>query len=247
MPKCIFCKSETGPFTTREHILPESLGGGDWVILPYGLFCDQCQNSFGSSVEQQALDNYPFSFFRVFLGIPTKKRKPPWLKSWEGTIKASLQPGAVGYEPTKPFMKAMEAGEKTQIRILAHPTNPHMVCRFLLKMGIEVLAADDPHAVLNEKFDKARNFALLGEKHDDWWYLQCEDIAAVSCYINHGVTIQEWVEDVKLEVLIIEDGAEMFHLKLLYMDLFIPLEPRIKPPPKDSLCEPEFRLFLIGE
>ena len=76
MPKCIFCKLTTGPFTTREHILPESLGGGDWAILPSGLLCDECQNRFGSSIEQQALIDYPFSFFRVFLGIPTTYYEP---------------------------------------------------------------------------------------------------------------------------------------------------------------------------
>ncbi len=83
MAKCLFCKSE-GPFTTREHVLPESLGGGEWAILPDGLFCDSCQNKFGSEIEQQALNDYPFSFFRVFSGIPTKKRKAHGLKVGKG-------------------------------------------------------------------------------------------------------------------------------------------------------------------
>lgn len=245
MPKCIFCKLTTGPFTTREHILPESLGGGEWAILPSGLLCDECQNRFGSSIEQQALIDYPFSFFRVFLGIPTKKGKPPWFDSWEGTIKTSLQPGAFGYEPSGHFKNAIEDGRKSQIRILAHPLKPQMICRFLLKMGLEVVAADNPQLAFDEKFDKARNFALLGEKHDDWWYLQYEDISAASHYISHGASLREWVENVKLEVAIIDDNAEMFHLKLLYFDLLTPLEQRIKPPPKDSLSEPEYRLFVV--
>ncbi len=59
-------------FNTKEHILPDSLGGGDWAILPEGLFCDNCQNIFGSSIEQQALADYPFVNFRTLLGIPTK-------------------------------------------------------------------------------------------------------------------------------------------------------------------------------
>lgn len=245
MPKCIFCKSTTGTFTTREHILPESLGGRDWAILPDGLFCDRCQNRFGSSIEQQALADYPFSFLRVFLGIPTKKRKAPWLESWEGRVKTSLQPGIVDYEPATPFKKVMEGGWKSQIRLLAHPLKPHMVCRFLLKMGIEVVAADDSQAVFDQKFDKARSFALLGKKQDDWWYLQHEDTAAASYYIARGVTRQEWVENMKLEVVIVENGAEMFHLKLLYMDLLTPLESRIQPPPKDDLPEPEYRIFVV--
>jgi len=247
MPKCIFCKSVTGTFTTREHILPESLGGGDWAILPDGLLCDDCQNCFGSSVEQQALADYPFSFFRVFLSIPTKKGKVPWFNSWEGTIKASLQPGLIDYEPSGSFKNAIEGARKSQIRLLAHPLKPQMVCRFLLKMGLEVVAADNPQAVFDEKFDKARNFVLLGEKWGDWWYLQYEDTSAASYYITHGVTPQEWVENIKLEVEIIKADAEMFHLKLLYMDLFTPLETRVKPPPMDCLSEPEYRVFLIKE
>ena len=37
MSRCIFCKNSSARFTTREHILPESLGGGDWAVLPDGI------------------------------------------------------------------------------------------------------------------------------------------------------------------------------------------------------------------
>tara|TARA_R110002051_G_scaffold324494_1_gene422029 strand:+ start:989 stop:1147 length:159 start_codon:yes stop_codon:yes gene_type:complete len=44
-PKCIFCLiTNDKKFNTKEHIIPESLGSGDWAILPEGLFCDKCQN-----------------------------------------------------------------------------------------------------------------------------------------------------------------------------------------------------------
>ena len=164
MSRCIFCTSSSAQFTTREHILPESLGGADWAVLPDGLFCNECQNKFGSEIEQQALGDYPFSFLRVFLGIPTKKRKAPWFNSWEGTIRASLQPGTFAYDPAPPFEKATVAGSKTQIRLLAHPVKPHMVCRFLIKMGIEVVAADKPEDAFLSKFDSARRYALTGDK-----------------------------------------------------------------------------------
>lgn len=245
MSKCIFCKSTTGTFTTREHILPESLGGGDWAVLPEGLLCDKCQNIFGSSIEQQALADYPFSFFRVFSGIPTKKGKPPWFPSWEGTIKASLQPGIVGYDPSGIFRNAVEGGQKSVIRLLAHPLKPQMVCRFLLKMGLEVVATDNTEVVFDKKFDEARNFALLGEKQRDWWYLQHEDHPAASNYITKRITAQEWTNNLKLETVIIEDDAEVFHLKLMYIAFIAPLESRIWPPPKGSLLEPEYRLFIV--
>ncbi|SEK98391.1 HNH endonuclease [Nitrosovibrio tenuis] len=245
MQQCVFCKSETAPFTTREHILPESLGGGDWALLREGLFCDHCQNRFGSEIEQQALSDYPFSFFRVFLGIPTKKHKAPWLRSWEGTVQAAMKAGQFGYDPARCFEHAMSEGRKTEIRLLAHPLRPHMICRTLLKMGIEVVANDSPTDVFHERYDAAREYALEGRKQGNWWYLQREDMQAASRFITQGVSWDDWKKGVVLSVTEIEDNAEMFHLRLLYMDLIVPLHPRIQAPLPTDLREPEFRLFNI--
>ena len=243
MAKCLFCKSG-GPFTTREHVLPESLGGGEWAVLPDGLFCDSCQNKFGSEIEQQALDDYPFSFFRVFSGIPTKKSKAPWFKSWEGIIRASLKPGTFGYDPPSVFEKAVLEGKKTQIRLLAHPLKPDMICRFLLKMGVEVVAWDNSQDVFCSKFDKARRFALTGEKTGKWWYLQREKYDMASRYFTQGITTQEWIDNMKLEVIKLEGEQEIFHLTLLYLDMFVPLTSLISPELND-FKEPDFRLFWV--
>lgn len=242
---CIFCKSASGPFTTREHILPESLGGGDWAILPGGLFCDRCQNHFGSSIEQQALADYPFSLFRVLLGIPTKKGKAPWLKSWEGIITGDSHPGLIYYEPSALFKEAVEQNRKTVMRILAHPLKPDMICRALLKMGIETIAADNSGAVFDSRFDDARNYALLGHKLGDWWYLQKEDLTAAFHYIKNGITPGDYANNIQIETILIENTVEVFHLRLLYLDLFTPLERGILPPHKKDLPEPEYRLFKV--
>jgi len=244
MTCCVFCRSTSGPFTTREHVLPESLGGGDWAVLPEGLFCDSCQNSFGSEIEQQALGDYPFSFFRVFLGIPTKKGKAPWFKSWEGTIRASLRPGNFGYDPTPYFENAILEGRKTQIRLLAHPLKPDMICRFLLKMAIEVVAWDNSQDVFCPKFDEARHFALTGEKPRKWWYLQRERVDIASRFFTQGITTNEWAENVQLEVVKLDEEQEVFHLALLYIDMLAPLTSKITPE-LDGLEEPEYRLFWV--
>lgn len=244
MSRCIFCKLGSAGFTTREHILPESLGGSDWAVLPDGLYCDACQNRFGSEIEQQALADYPFSFFRVFLGIPTKKRKAPWFNCWEGTMRASLQPGTFGYDPAPPFESATMDGSKTQIRLLAHPLKPDMVCRFLIKMGIEVVAADNANDVFQARFDSARRYALAGEKTQPWWYLQVERMREASRFLTHGVSEYEWQQNVRLEVIRLEDQEEMFHLRLLYLDLFTPLTAALQPE-MEGLEEPEFRLFRV--
>lgn len=231
-------------FTTREHVLPESLGGGEWAILPDDLFCDSCQNKFGSEIEQQALGDYPFSFLRVFLGIPTKKGKAPWFKTGEGIIRASLQPGTFGYDPTRLFESAILEDQKTQIRILAHPLKPEMICRFLLKMGIEVVAWDNHQDVFCQKFDEARNFALTGKKDSKWWYLQRERVDLASHFFDQGVTSEEWAENVRLEVIKLEGKQEIFHLSLLYIDMLVPLTSKVIPE-LNKLNEPEYRLFWI--
>jgi hypothetical protein len=213
-------------------------------VLPDGLYCNACQNRFGSEIEQQALADYPFSFLRVFLGIPTKKGKAPWFSSWEGTIRAASQPGMFGFDPAPPFEKATMDGRKTQIRLLAHPMKPDMVCRFLLKMGIEIVAADSPDDAFDSKFDAARNYALTGEKTVQWWYLQNERMDEASHFLTRCVSECEWNQNVRLEVIKLDKEQEMFHLRLLYLDLFSPLTAHVQPD-MEALEEPEFRLFRV--
>lgn len=244
MGRCVFCKDTSGRFETREHILPESLGGGCWAILPDGLFCDACQNRFGSNIEQQALGDYPFSFLRVFLGIPTKKGKAPWFKSWEGTIRASLGPGTFGFDPAPPFESATLDGSKTQIRLLAHPLKPEMICRFLLKMGIEVVAADSANDAFDRKFDAARQFALTGDRTHQWWYLQNERMREAARFLAQGVSEREWFESLRLEVIRLDEGQEIFHLRLLYLEMFAPLTVNVQPD-MGGFSEPEYRLFRV--
>lgn len=214
-------------------------------MLSPGLFCDSCQNRFGSEVEQQALGDYPFSFFRVMLGIPTKKGRAPWFDSWEGKICASPRPGVLGYDPAPHFADAAASGRKTEIRILAHPIHPDMVCRTLLKMALEVIANDDREVVFHKRYDRARKYALDGKKEGDWWYLQREDMRAAARFITMGVCQKDREKGIRLSVIDIEDDAEVFHLQLLYLDMFVPLHPRIQPPPADDLPEPEYRMFRV--
>jgi len=68
MAHCIFCDDTSGEFTTREHILPESLGGGDWAVLPDGLFCNACQNRFGSEIGIMGTVTYYGAMSRPLMG-----------------------------------------------------------------------------------------------------------------------------------------------------------------------------------
>jgi hypothetical protein len=119
-----------------------------------------------------------------------------------------------------------------------------MICRFLLKMGIEVVAWDNDQDVFNSKFDEARRFALTGEKTGKWWYLQRERINLASRCFTQGITTHEWADNVKLEVIKLDGEQEMFRLSLLYLDILVPLTSMVTPQ-FEGLEEPEYRLFWV--
>jgi len=160
VPKCIFCKTVSAPFSTTAHILPEALGGKQWACLSQELECDNCNQYFGLKVERPALSSFPFLPFRLLLGIPAKKNRPPKLETRLGTIKGSPYPGIIGLEPvSEEVEKCISNGRITQLKILAEPTEVVAVCRLLLKMGLEVVASDSLDDVMDMKFDAARQFA----------------------------------------------------------------------------------------
>lgn len=239
--RCIFCRATTAGFNTREHILPESLGGGEWAVLAPGLFCDGCQSRFGSHIEQQALADYPFTLLRIMLGVPTKKSRAPWTNTWQGRIAAGSQRGQLIYEPAPPFEASTLTGEKTSMRLLAHSLKPSFVGRFLLKMAIETVAQTSAEQVFTAKYDAARIYALTGQKSDRWWFVQKEDLTALSRHLA-GESIAFGDPAVALEVIDLEEGHEVFHLHLAYLDMFVPITAGITP---EGFREPEFQVIWL--
>lgn len=226
-PKCIFClTTDKSLFNTREHIIPESLGSEDWAILPEGLFCDNCQNIFGSSVEQQALLAYPFIDFRVLMGIPTKKGKAPWFEYLEGQLYSSGKGiGSLRYIPNKYFEESTRSGRKTHTIISTSTDKTDMVLRTLLKIGIETFAADieTKDEVFDKKFDSAREYALKGRKNRKWFYIIRDDQNKLNEILKKGqITTTFWYHNFFATVY--EDFDSIFlHLKLLYLDIMAPL------------------------
>lgn len=244
MSRCIFCLSTTNPFTTREHILPESLGGGAWAVLPDGLYCDGCQNRFGSAIEQQALADYPFLNLRVLLAIPTKKRRAPWMNTWVGRIASTGVPGECVPEVDGFLGRALSEGKDISRLILpAEPLRPDMICRTLLKMGVECLADMNVSAAFDQRYDAARRFALTGEKEAAWWYLQKEDVEVLNRLLQTGW--RESYAPFSLRLIYVDDGALVFVLRLFYLELIVPLEPRILPPKIEEQDQPLLRLFSV--
>jgi hypothetical protein len=137
--------------------------------------CDKCQNYFGSKIELFALNNYPFSHWRVFGGLRTKKGKAPFFHGAEGTFIGDPFGGApsIAFHPV--FQNAILDGRKTQMRLLAQPHQPIIVCRFLLKMGLEMLHENDISDVFAPRFADARAFARAGDPGSEWWFALAHD------------------------------------------------------------------------
>lgn len=244
MTICIFCRHEAND-TNVEHILPESLGGGDWARLPPGVVCGKCNQYFGAKVEAPALGSYPFLPFRVLLGIPTKRRRAPFLKAMPGTVSSSPSPGRIILEPATPNIHdRILRGEITQLRLLAEPSDPVAVCRLLLKMGLEVIGADAPSDARLLRFDAAREFARSPRRNQRWWFLVACDHQGLFRRFERGVSRAEWRKEVSLSTYI-QAGVEVFHLRLLNMSLITPLEPAMQPAEELRLNEPSWRLFEV--
>lgn len=245
-PKCIFClTTDQTMFNTKEHIIPESLGSGDWAILPEGLFCDKCQNIFGSSIEQQALSVYPLTNFRTFFGIPTKKGKAPWFSFWEGKLFSGGEVGKIIYEPNEIFKKSFESGQKKHSIISAMPEKTDMMLRTLLKIGLEVFAADltTKNEIFEPKFDSARKFALTGIKNEKWFYIVNEDIKKLNQYLK-GISEKEWRDNFYADVH--EKGDLIFlHFKLLYLDFMTPLVENVQITPELETAFKETETSII--
>lgn len=243
MKKCIFClTTNSTKFNTKEHILPESIGGDDWAILPAGLYCDDCQNKFGSSIEQQALADYPFINLRTLMGIPTKKKKMPWFKYWEGTLFSGGKTGSIIYEPSEYFKKAFESGQKTITIIPAMTRKPEMMLRTLIKIGLETIAANDVGTVFEERFNSAREYALKGVKIFPWFYIQKEDNEMLNLYIK-GV---DWEDhhcfmDVHYE----DNGLVHLHLRIFYLEFLVPLVENVVLDPDNTFKEPQYRVVTV--
>ena len=99
--------------------------------------------------------------------------------------------------------------------------------------------------IFEEKFDKAREYALKGKKQEKWWYIEHDDFVRMNFNIKNGVTEEEWRDNVELGIIHVGEGAEAFYFKLLFVCFIVPLEQRIIAPPMESLPEPAYRLFVV--
>lgn len=183
MNSCLFC-SKDGPFTTQEHVVPESLGNDDLVLE--GEVCDACQRYFGSKVEKFVLDQTPFAFWRAYLGIRTKKGHLPQvnlsqpsrekgvlqsthLRHDNGLGFTSHEDGSVSVDiDNDEIIREILRGDRNKFTFVLTPRILHLLGRFLLKVGLEFLATKDSRAARTACYDDARKHARYGSGERLW-------------------------------------------------------------------------------
>lgn len=177
---CLFC--DTGKsFSTKEHIIPESLGNDDLILEKE--VCDKCQN-YLSQIENYVLNKTPIGFWRVLLTIKTKKGKLPSVdfKKEKGNkgvfpdfsqfhdnfkLQANkdfstqlISPSDIGI-----YLKNEDYG---QIKYVITPKVIHEIGRFLGKIAVELICLNDAEKARNEEFRILRKYVREGSMQDLW-------------------------------------------------------------------------------
>lgn len=229
--KCIFCLSETAEFTTDEHILPESLGGKQ--LLSSGLVCNKCQNYFGIKVEKPALTEHPFNIVRLHLAVPNKRKRPIAIPlEGFGIIQSvEMSPGSVlsvdlntGELVLKPAPKSLKVGDQIKFDFNYRVKEKRLICRALLKMGLETLAQNDRAEVFNSRYEPARRFARCPKKTDLWSYLEYVDWSVLTKLLGRRHPRRDISDQVSLTTFESESGSIVFYLKLVFVEMYVPLE-----------------------
>ncbi len=194
---CAICQNGSS-FSTREHIVPESLGN-DLVVLAPGWVCDSC-NNVCSSFESRALCSSILGVERCRLGVITKKQKPATAQLHGVTwfSEPSAPDNVLSAEATWSQIPVLwrADGSLGSIVVPLHDESNRDLCRLLLKMGIELLAvaheargcalhvtaaaqvvcgADDtpwPYFVLRRACPEGKLTSVFSSTPDAWEYVR---------------------------------------------------------------------------
>jgi hypothetical protein len=217
---CLYCRS-SGPFSTREHVVPESLGNDDLVLI--GEVCDACQRYFGKEVEKFVLEKTPFAVWRVLLHVRTKKGLLPAIDTSQPERDKGRMPDLhprhdnVGFTAHNDGSVSVEIGEdeiirdiiqggKKDFKLVLTPKKLFMLGRFVGKVGLGILATSDAARARDRRFDRLRRYARYGDFKGIWPLF----------YYNEGQ-----LEDLTRPVLFGSAGEELLEKVIIYSYEFV--------------------------
>lgn len=182
--KCIFCLAESTEFNTIEHIIPESLGNTEDILV--NAVCDKCQNYFGKEVENYVLSKTPFGFWRTVSGTLNKKGKKPFFNGTQLEKNARINDyhefsdkGMIFYPSDNETVIGVDiddektksdvlSGIKTTYNLVLTPKMLIYMGRFLGKIALEYWHKEFGSNVFDSKFDEIRKYVRYGTTKHIW-------------------------------------------------------------------------------
>jgi hypothetical protein len=167
--RCIYCLSDTGTFTSEEHIVPESLGNYD-TVLPKGAVCDTCNNEVLSRLDEALLDSDLVGFLRTWFMPYTKAGKLPQAEYQNLSMKKVRPNHIVFTDKTRKKAITTEPIDEsgfTRVSMTMRGRkkfDPIILARAVYKMGLGMVAFHEgKQSACNRKYDRARAF-IRGEQ-----------------------------------------------------------------------------------
>lgn len=178
--ECIFCKGDSTHSKSIEHIIPESLGNTEHILIP-GIVCDKCNNYFSRKLEQKVLNLPLFISDRHHLSVPSKRGRIPEIKvvNFSGADIYNLGKDKYGskyiglpHEKSLPSKLSLVtlAPSSFQISTEGYVSNDIILSRFIAKMALESLyyLTQDIDFIFDDQLDDIRNYARFGGARKSW-------------------------------------------------------------------------------
>ena len=177
MATCLYCGESDRPFTSEEHVIPESLGnkghgGQPPVVLPAGVVCDGCNHGTLSRLDETLIRHAPIALMRTLRGVTSKSGKLPEAKFGNATLR-TVEIGRVrrvlfDTPSKKAFVEDGQGRVDLQFKD-SRPMSPRYcrtLTRALYKMTLGHIYLDMPEVAVSELFDPVRRMILgLEEFH----------------------------------------------------------------------------------
>lgn len=156
-----------------------------------------------------------------------------------GVVRAAAGPGRIGVDAvSQEVERGLTGRETTQVRILAQVTETLAVCRLLLKIGMEVIAADSEEVARSDKFRPAREFARAPTRGSRWWFAVLTDEVRLGLALTGRLS---WSRGGNLRAEVIDlQGVDAAHLHICGVSIIAPLEDGTRP--VAAVPEPECRI-----
>lgn len=165
---CLFCRRTDRPFSSVEHILPESMGNKEW-ILPPGVVCDTCNNGALAAAEKDLCEFFPIKAVRTMTATQNKKGRYPELRFGAGTMQHDGETLSIvvnDEDDDETLKEVGRNGSVVHLRTNIRSDRPisqkatRRVSASLLKAALELAVNDCPELAYSPSLDYVRRQAL---------------------------------------------------------------------------------------